>query len=211
MFKIIGMLLGMEYEEIKYDREILIFMIVGAVIFLFLGVSHTENGAKFLYTNKLSRTIMLRSEKEGISSEVVDKEIYDFKEAIPVNTREFELYDIKDRLENYIEELKSQENTSLNNIINKLENISKVDNKDKLIRELEGINIKSMLTEVSKEEIVKKKLKEAAEWQSNIFLSNIYFIFGTLLGFSSIIVRVVYEVKLIDKRDKSLKEKEQIL
>lgn len=210
MFKIIGRILGMEYEEIRYDREILLFMIIGSVIFLFLGISHTENGAKFLYTNKLSRAIMLRAEKEGISSEVVDKGIYDFKEAVPINVREFELYDIKDRLQNYIEELKNQESISLNNIINKLEDIRKIDDKDKLIRELEGININEMLIKVSKEEIVKENLKEVVKWQSNIFLSNIYFIFGTLLGFSSIVVKVVYEINLIEKKDKGLK-KEQLL
>ncbi|PRR75681.1 hypothetical protein [Clostridium thermopalmarium] len=210
MFKIIGRLLGFAPEEIKYDKEILSFMLIGTIIFLFLGIIHTEKGAKFLYTNRLTVSIMSAAEKEGITNEAVDKFTYSFKEYIPINAREFELYDIKDRLQNYINDLKNENNSSFDNIIDTLENIYKIDDKEKLLKELNDINIKDMLTNISKEEIVKKDLEETVEWQTSIFLSNFYFALGTFLGFSTIVVKVICEIELVEKKNKNLKKKEQI-
>lgn len=211
MFKIIGKLLGMEYKKVKYDREVLNFMIVGAAIFLFLGISHTENGAKFLYTNKLIIAVMSEAEDEGIRGKTAEELLLDFKEAIPVNIREYELYDIKDRLENYIYKLKGEKSGSLDSIIYSIENIMNTENKEALLSKLKELDLEGMLIEAKKEEIVKQSLQNAAEWQTNFFLSNVYIALGGLLAFSSIIVKVVFDITLIEKKSKKIKKKEQIL
>lgn len=202
MFKIIGRLLGMEYEEIKYNREILGFMILGAMIFFFLGINHAEEGAKFLYTNKLTLSIMCKAENDGISNEVLEKSLSKFEEAIPINIREYELYDIKDRLENFIFELRNEKNDSLNSIIFTLEGILETENKESLISKLNNLDLKGMFTKVSREEIVMESLQKVAERQTNIFLSLAYFIIATLLAFASIIIKVVCDIKFIEKKNK---------
>lgn len=205
MFKIIGRLIGIEGKELDYNKEILFFMLMGSIIFFLLGMAHTDKGGKLLYTNKLNRTMMCRVEKKGVSNEEIDNIITDLKDTIPVNIREFEVEDIKDRLENYTGRLKKKENSSLNRVIDKLEEIRKVNDKEVLVKQLKEMNLQVMLKEVSKEEIVKNNLQDMAKWQRSDFLANIYFIFGTLIGMEFILIKVIQEVRLLNKKGKNIK------
>lgn len=205
MFKIIGRLIGIEWKELDYNKEILFFMIMGSIIFFLLGMAHTDKGGKLLYTNKLNRTMMSKIEKKGVSNEEIDNIIMNFKDTIPVNIREFEVEDIKDRLENYIGELKKKQNSSLNRVIDKLEEIRKVNDKEVIVKKLKEMNLQAMLKEVSKEEIVKSSLQDMAKWQKSNFLANIYFIFGTLIGMDFIVIKVIQEIKFLNKKGKNIK------
>ncbi|WP_242946995.1 hypothetical protein [Clostridium haemolyticum] len=106
MLKIIGRLMGLKGEELKYNKEILVFMIISASIFLILGLVHTKQGSEIVYANKLNVLMLSKSENEGISNEDINNIIEDYKETVPINISEFEVYDIKDRVDNYIDELK---------------------------------------------------------------------------------------------------------
>jgi hypothetical protein len=202
MLKIFGRLLGLKGEELKYDRELLLFTLIGAIIFIFLGFNHTENGAKFLYANKLNQVLLVKVEKDGISKADIDKINSEFKEIVPINVIEYDIADIKDNLQTYINNIKAQDKVYLNDLALKIEAINKNDNKEILVKELKTINIEDMLKEYSKEEIVKRNLMEVAQWQTNVFLSNIYFICGGLIGFSFIIISVVCEISLFGKKEK---------
>lgn len=202
MLKIFGRLLGFEGDELKYDRELLLFTLIGAIIFIFLGFNHTEKGAKLLYANKLNQAVLVKVEKDGISKADIDKVHSEFKEIVPINVIEYDIADIKDNLQTYINNIKAQDEVYLNDLALKIEAIAKNDNKETLVKELKTINVEEMLKEYSKEEIVKRNLQEVAQWQTNIFLSNIYFICGGLIGFSFIIIKVVCEISLFEKKEK---------
>lgn len=201
MFKILGRLIGLEKSELKYDKELLIFTLIGAIIFLIMGIAHTKKGAEFIYENRLNKAFLVKAENEGISNKDIDKIITDYKEAIPVNIMEYDLEDIRDNLKTYIDNLKNYKSVYLNEAIGKLEEINKIENKDALVSELKKVNLENMLKDYTKDEIVKKNLKEVKEWQVNIFLSNVYLICGGLMLLSFIITKVVYEIDLIDKKE----------
>ncbi|MEA4825216.1 MAG: hypothetical protein VB130_01080 [Clostridium sp.] len=203
MFKILGRLLGLEKSELEYDKELLIFTLIGAIIFLIIGIAHTEKGAEFIYENRLNRAFLVKAEKEGISNKDIDKIVTDYKEAIPVNIIEYDLEDIRDNLKTYIDNLKNYKSVYLNETIGKLEEINKIKDKDALVSELKKIKLENMLKDYTKDEIVKKNLREVKEWQVNIFLSNVYLICGGLMLLSFIITKVVYEIDLIDKKEKN--------
>jgi hypothetical protein len=202
MFKILGRLLGLEKEDLGYNRELLLFNLMIAVLFLVLGFNHTENGAKFLYANKLNQVVLVKIEKEGISNADIDKISSEFKEIVPINIIEYDITDIKDNLQIYANSIKSQNKVYLTDLLSKLEAISENDDKKVLVKQLREINVKLMLKDYSKEEIVKRNLLQVADWQTNIFLSNIYFILGVLTGLSFIIIKVVCEISLFDKKEK---------
>jgi len=201
MFKIIGRLIGLEGEELKYNREILLFTLIGAIIFILLGIAHTEKGAKIIYENSLNRFMLTRVEKEGISSKDIDKLNYEYKEAVPINISEYSIDTIKEYVNMYVGKLKGENNESLNILINRFQEVVKISNKEVLIKELKALDIKAMLADYSKEEIVKKDLNEVKEWQTNMFLSNIYIISGGLMLMSFIITKVVCEIKLREEEE----------
>lgn len=203
MFRLISRLLGMEWEDIEYDRDMLIFIIVGAAIFLLLGIYHTDKGTKLLYTNRLSVALMSKAEKKGISDKVLEDAVFNYKEAIPINVREYELYEIKGRLENYIGKLKSENNDSLNEVIATLEEINEEDNKEELLNKLEKADLENMLKKVNKKEIARESLMKASKEQSSLFLSNAYLIIGALLSFYAIIVKVIFDIDLIQDKSKN--------
>jgi hypothetical protein len=201
MLKIFGRLLGLKEDDLKYDRELLFFTLIGAILFIVLGFNHTENGAKLLYANKLNQILIVKVEKDGISKADIDKVNSGFKEIVPINVIEYDISDIKDNLETYINNIKSENKVHLADLASKLEVINKNNDKEVLVKELKMINVEDMLREYSKEEIVKRNLLEVAEWQNNIFLSNIYFICGALIGLSFIIIKVVFEISLFEKKE----------
>lgn len=201
MFKIIGRLIGLEGEELKYNREILLFTLIGAIIFILLGIAHTEKGAKIIYENSLNRFMLTRVEKEGISSKDIDKLNYEYKEAVPINISEYSIDTIKEYVNMYVGKLKGENNESLNILINRFQEVVEISNKEVLIKELKALDIKAMLADYSKEEIVKKDLNEVKEWQTNMFLSNIYIISGGLMLMSFIITKVVCEIKLREEEE----------
>lgn len=205
MLKIIGRLIGIEWKELHYNKEILSFVLMGSIMFFLFGMAHTERGGKLLYTNRLNTKMMCSMEKKGITNEEMDSIIIDFKDTIPINIREFKIQDIKDRLENYIGELKKKDNSSLNKIIDKLEQIKQVKDKEVMAEQLKKMDLQGMLKKVSKEEIAKKSLENMAQWQRSAFLANVYFIFGTLIGMDFIVIKVIQEVKLLNKKEKDVK------
>lgn len=199
MLKIIGRLIGLNKEELKYNREILIFMLISAFVFFAVGVSHTKEGANFIYANRLKIFLDAKNERTGVTSEDIDKIILDYKEAVPVNVREFEINYIKDRVDNYIQQLKNYNNLSLNELIHKVEDAKDTDNKEILIKNLNNINLKEMLNKISKTYITREKLRNVAKWQQNTWLSIMYFALTTLNLFMAIIIKVVCEIKLFKR------------
>lgn len=204
MFKIIGRLLGIEKDELKYDKELLIFTFIGAMIFILVGISHTEKGAEFIYENKLNRAILVTIEKEGVTKEYIDKKVNEYKETVPINVSEYDLEDIKNNVKVFIESLNKENSTYLSEVILKLEEANKSNSKEHLINNLKEINIKEMLVNYSKGQIVAKNLKEIKEWQTNIFLSNVYIICGGFMMLSFIIVKVICEINIIDKNEENI-------
>ncbi|KOA19669.1 hypothetical protein CLHOM_17580 [Clostridium homopropionicum DSM 5847] len=199
MFKIIGRLIGIERKELKYNKEIILFTLIGAIIFILLGISHTEKGAEVIYENRLNRFMLAKVEKEGISLKDIDKLNYEYKEAVPVNVSEYSINTIKENVNSYIGKLKEGNNKALDVLINRLQELQEINNKEVLIKELKALDIKAMLADYSKEEIVKKDLNAVKEWQTNMFLSNVYIISGGLMLMSFIVTKVVCEIKLIEK------------
>ncbi|MCD3217040.1 hypothetical protein G8S55_07200 [Clostridium botulinum C] len=206
MLKIIGRLMGLKGEELKYNKEILVFMIISASIFLILGLVHTKQGSEIVYANKLNVLMLSKSENEGISNEDINNIIEDYKETVPINISEFEVYDIKDRVDNYIDELKNKNNRKLNKIIDKLEEVNKLNKKETLIENLKQINLEEMLKKISKTEITKEKLKGVASWQENIFLAIVYLGISTIISFAAIMVKIFCNIDLSsNKKDTSPK------
>lgn len=199
MFKIIGRLIGIEREDLKYNKEIILFTLIGALIFILLGIAHTEKGAEIIYENRLNRFMLARMEKEGISLKDIDKLNYAYKEAVPVNVAEYPIDTIKENVNTYVVKLKEKNNNALDFLIKRLQELQAINNKNELIKELKALDIKAMLADYSKEEIVKKDLSEVKEWQTNMFLSNVYIISGGLMLMSFIVTKVVCEIKLIEK------------
>ncbi|KGN02174.1 hypothetical protein Z969_06495 [Clostridium novyi A str. 4570] len=199
MLKIIGRLIGLGKEEMKYNREILIFMLISAFIFFTIGVSHTKEGADFIYANRLKIFLEAKNEKAGVTKDDIDKIIFDYKEAVPVNVREFEINDIKDRVDNYIHQLKNYNNPSLNELIRSMEDAKDTDNKETLIKNLNSIDLKEMLNRVSKTYITREKLQNVAKWQENTWLSIMYFSLATLNLFMVIIIKVICDIKLFKR------------
>ncbi|GAB6149399.1 hypothetical protein [Clostridium novyi] len=199
MLKIIGRLIGLGKEEMKYNREILIFMLISAFIFFIIGVSHTNEGASFIYANRLKIFLEAKNEKAGVTKEDIDKIIYDYKEAVPVNVREFEINDIKDRVDNYIHQLKNYNNPSLNELIRSMEDAKDTDNKETLIKNLNSIDLREMLNIISKKYITREKLQNVAKWQENTWLSIMYFSLATLNLFMVIVIKVICDIKLFKR------------
>lgn len=199
MLKIIGRLIGLGKEEMKYNREILIFMLISAFIFFIIGVSHTNKGASFIYANRLKIFLEAKNEKAGVTKEDIDKIIYDYKEAVPVNVREFEINDIKDRVDNYIHQLKNYNNPSLNELIRSMEDAKDTDNKETLIKNLNSIDLREMLNIISKKYITSEKLQNVAKWQENTWLSIMYFSLATLNLFMVIVIKVICDIKLFKR------------
>ncbi|ABK62060.1 MULTISPECIES: hypothetical protein [Clostridium] len=199
MLKIIGRLIGLGKEEMKYNREILIFMLISAFIFFIIGVSHTNEGASFIYANRLKIFLEAKNEKAGVTKEDIDKIIYDYKEAVPVNVREFEINDIKDRVDNYIHQLKNYNNPSLNELIRSMEDAKDTDNKETLIKNLNSIDLREMLNIISKKYITSEKLQNVAKWQENTWLSIMYFSLATLNLFMVIVIKVICDIKLFKR------------
>ena len=199
MLKIIGRLIGFGKEEMKYNREILIFMLISAFIFFTIGVSHTKEGASFIYANRLKIFLEAKNEKAGVTKEDIDKINFDYKEAVPVNVREFEINDIKDRVDNYIHQLKNYNNPSLNELIRSMEDAKDTDNKETLIKNLNSIDLKEMLNRVSKTYITREKLQNVAKWQENTWLSIMYFSLATLNLFMVIVIKVICDIKLFKR------------
>ncbi|KGM97994.1 hypothetical protein Z968_01335 [Clostridium novyi A str. 4552] len=199
MLKIIGRLLGFNKEELKYNREILMFILISAFVFFAVGISHTKEGAHLIYANRLKVFLDAKNEKLGVTKEEIDKIIVDYKDAIPINIREFEVNDIKDRVDNYIHQLKNYNNPSLNELIHKMEDIEQTDDKEILIKNLNSIDLKEMLNRISKAYITREKLENVAKWQENTFLSIVYFGFATLNLFMAIIIKVVCDIELFKR------------
>ncbi|KEH95714.1 hypothetical protein [Clostridium novyi] len=199
MLKIIGRLIGLGKEEMKYNREILIFMLISAFIFFIIGVSHTNEGASFIYANRLKIFLEAKNEKAGVTKEDIDKIIFDYKEAVPVNVREFEINDIKDRVDNYIHQLKNYNNPSLNELIRSMEDAKDTDNKETLIKNLNSIDLREMLNRISKKYITSEKLQNVAKWQENTWLSIMYFSLATLNLFMVIVIKVICDIKLFKR------------
>ncbi|EDS78502.1 conserved hypothetical protein [Clostridium botulinum C str. Eklund] len=199
MLKVIGRLLGFNKEELKYNREILMFILISAFVFFTVGISHTKEGAHIIYANRIKVFLDAKNEKLGVTKEEIDKIIIDYKEAIPINIREFEVNDIKDRVDNYIHQLKNYNNPSLNELIHKMEDIEQTDDKEILINNLNSIDLKEMLNRISKAYITREKLENVAKWQENTFLSIVYFGFATLNLFMAIIIKVVCDIELFKR------------
>lgn len=199
MLKIIGRLIGLGKEEMKYNREILIFMLISAFIFFAIGVSHTKEGADFIYANRLKIFLEAKNEKAGVTKQDIDKINFDYKEAVPVNVREFEINDIKDRVDNYIHQLKNYNNPSLNELIRSMEDAKDTDNKETLIKNLNSIDLGEMLNRISKTYITREKLKNVAKWQENTWLSIMYFSLATLNLFMVIVIKVICDIKLFKR------------
>lgn len=203
MLKIFGRLIGLQGEDLQYDRELLLFTLLGALLFLFLGFNHTEKGAKFIYANKLNQALVVKIEKEGITNRDIDKIQGEYKEIVPINVIEYDIRDIKDNINNYINKLKGENKIYLTNLATKLEVINKKEDKETLVKGLKAINVKDLLKEYSREEIVKQNLLEVAQWQTNAFLSYLYFICGGLIGFTFIVIKVIYEISLFPRKEKA--------
>lgn len=205
MFKIFGRLIGLGNKELKYNKEILIFMIIASVIFIFLAFSHTKSGANILYNNFVNKKLLMKNEKKGILLKDKEDYIYKFKEMIPINIREYAYDEIEDRLENFINYIKKDKN--MNEIVYELESIEKSNNKKILLDKLKKLNLDDMLNKISKEYIVNLKLDEVVKWQTNVFIADIYFIIGIFIGFMFIIVKVFSGITLFNDNKKEVKIK----